>query len=100
MINDVSIPINDANIVHLDETPSSHKRKRPSVLINEESIVSIQPGSENSGSSRGIITLGADLDDSVIKTTQNSIRDRLSRDSLVENGHTFQLNVKKNYKPT
>ena len=47
-----------------------------------------------------IITLGGDLDDVVVKTTQNAIRDRLQRDKLVHNGHTFDLSVKQLYRPT
>jgi hypothetical protein len=35
-----------------------------------------------------------------MKTTQNSIRNRLRMTSLVDDGHTFQLNVKQLYKPT
>ena len=47
-----------------------------------------------------IVTLGGrDLDDGVVKTTQNAIRDRLWRDKLVHNGNTFDLNVKKLYIP-
>ena len=46
-----------------------------------------------------IITLGGDLDDGVVKKTQNAIWDRLQRDKLVHNGHTFDLNVKQLYRP-
>jgi hypothetical protein len=35
-----------------------------------------------------------------MKTTQNVIRNRLRTMNLVDDGHTFQLNVKQLYKPT
>ena len=48
--------------------------------------------------SREIITLDVDLEDGIIKTTQNIIRDRLRRNNLVDEGHEFLLNVKQLYK--
>ena len=42
--------------------------------------------------SREIITPSADLEDGIVKSTQNAIRDRLWRDKLANNGHTFELN--------
>ena len=54
---------------------------------------------ENSGGSREIITPGANLEDGIVKSTQNAIRYRLQRDKLVNNGHTFELNVNQLYIP-
>jgi hypothetical protein len=34
-----------------------------------------------------------------MKTTQNAIRNRMRMANLVDDGHTFQLNVKQLYKP-
>ena len=45
-----------------------------------------------------IITPCGDLNDGVVKTTQNAILDRLWGDNLVQNGHTFDLNVKQVYR--
>ena len=47
-----------------------------------------------------IITPGVDLDDGIMKTTQNSIRNRMRMTNLVDDGHRFQLNVKQLYKHT
>ena len=48
---------------------------------------------------REIITPGVDLEDGIMKTTQNVIRNRMRMTKLVDDGHTFQLNVKQLYKP-
>ena len=55
--------------------------------------------SENSKSSREIITPGADLEDGVMKTKQNSIRHHLMKTNLFEDSRSFQLNVSQIYKP-
>ena len=80
-------------VVHLD-TPSSRRKRRQVVEPN----VITENQSEIYGDSLGIITPGDDLDDGVVKTTQNSIWDRLRRDKLAHNGHTFDLNVKQLYR--
>ena len=95
MVDSASIPVE--GIVDLGGTPSNQKRRRS---VGAETNVITESESENSGGSREIITPGADLEDGIVKTTQNAIRDRLRRDKLVNNGHTFELNVNQLYKPT
>ena len=95
MVESVSIPVE--GIVDLEATPSRQK-KRKSVVT--ESNVIAQYESEYSGGSREIITPGADLEDGIVKSSQNVIRDRLRRDKLVNNGHTYELNVNQLYRPT
>ena len=65
-----------------------------------ESIVIHEDENENFGGNMEIITLGANLEDGIVKSTQNSIRDQLRRDKLVKNGHAFELNVNQIYIPT
>ena len=88
----VSIP--DQQVVHLNTIVSRYKRRQ-----YVESNVIVENHSENLGDSLEIINLGGDLDDGVVKTTQNVIRDQLQKDKLVHNGNTFDLNVKQLYKP-
>ena len=61
-------------------------------------ILALKIKSEISRYTLEIITLGGDLDDGVVNTTQNVIREWFQRDNLVHNGHTFSLNVKKLYR--
>ena len=75
---------------------SRHKRKRQDV----ESNLSIENQCEISRYSLEIITLGGDLDDGVVNTTQNVIWEWLQRDKLVHNGNKFDLNVKQLYRKT
>ena len=86
-----SIP--DQQVVHLDTPTSRRKMRRQDV----ESNVSTGNQSEISGDSLEIINPGDDLDDGVVKTTQNFIEDRLWGGNLVQNGHTFDLNVNQVY---
>ncbi|MCY6579242.1 hypothetical protein OYG12_10885, partial [Actinobacillus pleuropneumoniae] len=41
---------------------------------------------------------GADLEDGIIKTKQNVIRDNFTKRNLIDGGRTFQLNVRQTYK--
>lgn len=61
-------------------------------------ITSSQEPSKTSKESREIITPGADLEDDIIKTKQNAIRENLTKRNLIDGGRTFQLNVKQTYK--
>ena len=88
--------IPDQQVVHLDTPTSRHKIRRQDV----ESNVNTENQSEIYGDSSEIITPDGDLDDGVVKTTQNAIQDRLQRDKLVHNGNTFDLNVNQLYIPT
>ena len=88
--------IPDQQVIHLDTPALRHRRRRQDV----ESNVITKNQSDNFGDSLEIITSGSDLDDGVVKTTKNSIRDRLWRDKLVYNGNTFDLNVKQLYRST
>jgi hypothetical protein len=100
MVDDESIPIDYEEIIDLDETHLNHKRKKTNVDNVQEAIVSSEYYSESSKGSREIITPGVDLEDGIMKTTQNAIRNRMRTTNLVDDGHTFQLNVKQLYKPT
>ena len=87
--------IPNQQVVHLDTPASKCKMRRQDV----ESNLSTENQSEISRYSLEIITRGGDLDDGVVKTTQNVIWDWLRGDKLVHNGHTFDLNVKQLYRP-
>jgi hypothetical protein len=100
MDDDESIPIDYKEIIDLDETHLNHKRKKKMVDNVQEAIASSKFYSESSKGNREIITKGVDLEDGIIKTTQNAIRNRMRTKKLVDYGHTFQLNVKQIYKPT
>jgi hypothetical protein len=100
MDDDESIPIDYEEIIDLDETHLNHKRKKKNVDNVQQAIVSSEYYSESTKASREIITPGVDLEDGIMKTTQNVIRNRMRTKNLVDDGHTFQLNVKQLYKPT
>jgi hypothetical protein len=100
MDEDDSIPIDYEEIIDLDETHLKHKRNKSNVVDDEEVIVNCEYYNESPKGSRKIITPGADLEDGIMKTTQNSIQNRLRTMNLVDYDHTFQLNVKLLYKPT
>ena len=72
--------------------------KKSKVEDFEVVITSSQEPSETSKESREIITPGADLEDGIIKTKQNSIRQNLTKRNLIDGGRTFQLNVRQIYK--
>jgi hypothetical protein len=100
MVDDESIPIDYEEIIDLNETHLNHKRKKTNVDNVQEAIVSSEYYSDSPKGSREIITLGVDLEDGIMKTTQNAIRNRMRTTNLVDDGHTFQLNVKQLYKST
>jgi hypothetical protein len=79
---DDSIPIDYEEIIDLDETHLNHKRKKENVVDDEETIVSSEYYNEIPKGSREIITPGVDLEDGIMKTTQNSIQNRLRMDEL------------------
>jgi hypothetical protein len=104
MVDEESIPIDYEEIIDLDETHLNHKRKKTNVDNVQEAIVSSEYyneiSNESSKGSREIITPGVDIEDGIMKSTQNSIQNRMRRTNLVDDGHTFQFNVKQLYKPT
>jgi hypothetical protein len=100
MAEDDSIPIDYEEIIDLDETHLNHKRKKENVVDDKEAIVRSEYYNEIPKGSREIITPSVDLEDGIMKTTQNVIRNRLRTVNLVDDGHTFQLSVKQLYKPT
>ena len=55
----------------------------------EAVITSSQEPSETSKESRDIITPGADLEDDIIKTKRNVIRENLTKRNLIDGGRTF-----------
>jgi len=73
------------------------KKKKKNV---QKAIVSSKYYSEIPKGRREIIKPVVDLEDSIMKTTENVIRNRMRMIKLVEDGHTFQFNVKQLYKPT
>ena len=89
MTEDDSIPIDYEEIIYLDETHLNHKRKKTNVVDDEETIVSSEYYNESLKGSKEIITSGVDLEDGIMKTTQNVIRNRLRMANLVDDGHTF-----------
>ena len=68
MVEGASIPYE--GIVDLDGIPSRQKRRRSS---SSNSNVIHEYESENSEGNREIITPGADLEDGIVKSTQNAI---------------------------
>jgi hypothetical protein len=100
MADDESILIDYEEIIDLDETHLNHKRKKTNVDNVQEAIISSEYYSESPKGRREIITPGVDLEDGIMKTTQNDIRNRMRKTKLVDDGHTLQLNVKQHYKPT
>jgi hypothetical protein len=99
MVNDDFIPSDYEEIFELDETHLNCKKRKAKVVDEEEFIVTYEYHDGSPKGSREIITPGVDLEDGIIKTTQNTIRDRLRRKILADEGHTFLLNVKQLYKP-
>jgi len=73
MPKDDSIPIDYEDIVDLDETHLNNKRRKSNVVDDEEFMVSYEYYNEIPKGSREIITLGVDLEDGIMKTTQNII---------------------------
>lgn len=64
-------------------------RKKSKGEHSEVLITNNQDLTETSRESREIITPGVDLDDGIIKTKQNTIRQNLTKRNLIEGGHTF-----------
>jgi hypothetical protein len=89
MADDESIPIDYEEIIDLDEIHLNHKRKKTNVDNVQEAIVSLEYYSEIPKGSREIITPGVDLEDDIMKTTQNVIRNRMRMENLFGDGHTF-----------
>ena len=89
LAGDDSIPIDYKEIIDLDETHLNHKRKKVNVDNVQESFISLKYYSEISKGIREIITPGVDLEDGIMKTTQNAIRNRKKMTNLVDYGHTF-----------
>ena len=90
MVDDESIPIDYEEIVDLYETHLNHKRNKENVVDDvQEAIVSSKYYSESPKGSREIITPDFDLEDGIMKTTQNVIRNRMRTENLVDDGHTF-----------
>jgi hypothetical protein len=86
-----AIPIDYEEIVYLDETHLNHKRKKENVVDDvQEAIIISKYYSDIPKGSKEIITPCVDLDDGIMKTTQNAIRNRLRTAELVDDGHTFQ----------
>jgi hypothetical protein len=100
MANDDFIRSDYEEIVELNETHLNRKKRKAKVVDEEESIVTFEYHDGSPRDSREIITPGVDIEYGIIKTTQYTIQDRLRRNNLVDEGHTFMLNVKQLYKPT
>jgi hypothetical protein len=83
------IPIDYEEIVDLDETYLNNKRRKSNVVVDEKVMVRFEYHNECPKGSREIIILGVDIEDGIMKTTQNSIRNRLRMANLVDDGHTF-----------
>ena len=70
MVDNTSLPNIDTTIIDLDENPSGHKMKRANFA---QYSFSFELNNENFWAHRKIITSGDDLEDSVVKLTQNVI---------------------------
>lgn len=67
------IHVNYEEIVDLDETPLNDKRRRTNVVEHDEgTMISFAYHSENFERSKEVITLGANIKDGIINTTQLS----------------------------
>jgi hypothetical protein len=84
MVDDESIPIDYEDIIDLDEKHLNHKRKKTNVDNVQEAIISSEYYSESPKGSREIITPDVDLENGIMKTTQNVIRNRMRTTNLVE----------------
>jgi hypothetical protein len=93
------IPIDYEEIVDLDKTHLNHKRRKSNVGYDEDVIARSQYHNESPKGIKEIITPSVDLEDNIMKTTQNAIQNKLRTTNLVDDGHRFQLNVKQIYKP-
>jgi hypothetical protein len=73
MANDDFIPSDYEEIVELDETHLNRKKRKTKVVDEEELIVTFEIHDGSPKDNIEIITLGVDLEDDIIKTTQNTI---------------------------
>ena len=96
MPKNVFILVDDEDVTYLEEK----RRKKIKVDHSKKVMANSIDLSENSKERREIITLGAYLEDGIIKTKQNAIRHHLTKTNLIEGGRTFQLNVIQIYKPS
>jgi hypothetical protein len=87
--DDESTPMDYEEIIDLYETHLNHKRKKTNIDDVQEAIISLEYYNESPKGSREIITPGANLEDGIMKTTQNAIRNRMRTTNLVDDGHTF-----------
>ena len=83
-----SLTVNDENVM----------KKKSKVEHFEVVITNSQEPSETSKESRETITRNVDLENGIIKTKQNAIRQNLTKRKLIGGGHTFQPNVRQIYK--
>lgn len=77
----------------------SNKTRKSNIgeLVNV--VSSSEEQTESSHGSRENITPGAELEDGIIKTKQNDIRQELSKNKLILGGQKFELNVNQFYSP-
>ena len=75
MANEDFIPSDYEENVKLDETHLNRKKRKAKVVDEEEFIVTSEYHDGIPKGSREIITHGADLENGIIKTMKNTIRD-------------------------
>lgn len=74
------------------------KKKKSKVGQSIKIIGNSEDQRESSKGKKEIITPGVGLEDDIIKTKQNSIRDHLGKNKLINGRKTFQLNATQFYR--
>lgn len=74
MATNVSLPVDDEEIVYLEEDMLTSKKNKPKIGQSVKIIGNSDDQSEDSKSRREIITPWANLENGIIKTKQNVIQ--------------------------
>ena len=93
ILMDVSLPLDDEDIIYVEEDMLIGKKTKSKVGQSVKFMGNNEDQSESSKGSKEIIKPGVDLEDKIIKTKQNFIRDHLMKNKLINGGQTFQINV-------
>ena len=96
---DVSLLPHEGELVYKKTDMLSNKTRKSNIGEPVKVVSSSEEQIESSYGSREIITPGAELEDGIIKTKQNAIRQELRKNKLILGGQTFELNVNQFYGP-
>ena len=91
MAKDISLLANDEELVYQEEDMLTDKKKKSNLGQLVKVMSSSEEQTERSKGSREIITPGAELEDGIIKTKQNTIRSKLKKNKLICGGQTLNL---------